>query len=298
MNFFSLFRKTDKTGTESTVNSDELVNDHTEKGTGEDEVTTALSFHPDWNVPKEQEYVFRFHSSELGPLKPSQLSLSGIDIDVEESTGSWLVKAFFRSTVQESITIGEIEIILSGKDEKVYARKEFDFNELGVIPSNSARPWVFIFEKDTQLEEEPPSNDWTLNFNLQSLIPHSLDLDASWEGVVSDEQVKSLEKVVADLPELNKNEVNLTGLQTHLNEDGSLNVVILIRNGSNQTMNLETLPLEILDASNEVVCKGSFNLPPLSVKANTTKPWTFIFPKETVLTDDLDFSRWVARVPQ
>lgn len=63
-------------------------------------------------------------------------------------------------------------------------------------------------------------------------------------------------------------------------------------------MTLENLPLEIVDATGEVVCKGSFNLPPLTVKANTTKPWTFIFPKKTILVEELDLSRWTARVPQ
>lgn len=298
MNFFSLFKKTDKTGKESTVDSTELVDNNTTQDTKDELITTSLSFHPDWNIPQEQEYVFRFHASELEPLKPSQISLSGIDIDVEESSGDWLVKAFFRSSVEEDISIDDVEIILVGSDEKVYARKEFDLNELGVIPSNSARPWVFVFEKNTQVEEAPPASDWSLNFNLQSLAAHSLDIDPSWEDLLSDEQIKTLEKVVEDLPELNKNEVNLTGFQTHLNDDGSLNVIVLIRNGYNQTMTLENLPLEIVDATGEVVCKGSFNLPPLTVKANTTKPWTFIFPKKTILVEELDLSRWTARVPQ
>lgn len=299
MKFLSLFKREEKTGKDSTVDSSEIVQHGNDKPREEGQsVETILSFHPDWDVPKEQEYVFRFLTSELEPLKADQLSLSGISIDVQEGSGTWLVKVFLRSSVQESISIDTAELILSGEDDKIYARKEFNLNQLGVIPSNSARPWVFEFEKPYQLVEEPPTNDWALNFNVQSLVSHSLDIDSSWYDILSEKQIKELEEVVENLPELSKNELNLTGYQTHLNEDGSLNVVIFIRNSYNQTIDLETLPLEIVDASGEIVCKGDFNLPPLSVKGNTTKPWTFIFPKETILKEELDLSRWTARVTQ
>ena len=150
MNLFSFFKKTEKTGADSTVGSEELLDNETvddENG----EVETALSFHPNWVIPQEQEYVFRFLSNELEPLKPYQLSLSGIDIDKDEATGNWVVKAFFRSSVPSEVTMGNVELFLTGKDGKVHAAKEFDFKELGTIPAKSARPWVFVFEKATQL---------------------------------------------------------------------------------------------------------------------------------------------------
>ncbi len=45
-------------------------------------------------------------------------------------------------------------------------------------------------------------------------------------------------------------------------------------------MKLEQIPLIVEDASDEVIAKGGFKLDNLEVKANTSKPWTFIFPKE------------------
>lgn len=297
MNLFSFFRKTEKTGAESAVDSKELI-DNRSNETEEEEVITELSFHPEWMIPQEQQYVFRFLANELEPLKPYQLSLSGIDIDVEEANGNWLVKAFFRSSVPEEITMGNIELLLTDKDGKLCASKNFDFNELGKLPSNSARPWVFVFEKDFQKSEEQPDEGWTLNFNIQSLVPHSLDLDPVWEKSLDAGQKEGLKQLVDNLPKLKPSEVNFTGFQTHFKKDGSLDVAILIRNGHTRSVNLEKLPLEIVDATGQVVCKGTFNLPPLTIKANSSKPWTFTFPKQVITVKKPDFSRWSARVPQ
>lgn len=297
MNLFSFFKKTEKAGADSSVDSEELV-DSSAKNSDDEDIHTTLSYHPEWAIPQEQEYVFRFLANELAPLKPYQLSLSGIDIDVEEANGSWLVKAFFRSTVPQEITVGEIELLLSDKDGKQQASKTFNFEELGTIPPNSARPWVFVFEKNFQHVEEPPTEGWTLNFNVQSLAPHTLELDPAWENSLTAEQKDHLKQIVANLPKLKPSEVNFTGFQTHFKDDGSLNVSLLVRNGHSRTVNLEKLPLEIVDAKGRVVCKGSFDLPPLSVQANASKPWTFTFPKEVIEVENPDFSRWTARVPQ
>ncbi len=92
--------------------------------------------------------------------------------------------------------------------------------------------------------------------------------------------------------------MNFTGFQKQLKEDGSLAVGLFVRNGHAKEIKLEKLPLEIIDAQGQTVCQGTFNLPPLSVKANTSKPWTFTFPKENIKLTNPDLSRWTARIPQ
>lgn len=297
MNPFSFFRKTEKKGADSTVDSDQIIQSKTEEK-NTDEVETTLSYHPDWEVAQEQEYVFRFLSNELEPLKPNQLSLSGIDIDVDATNGSWLVKAFFRSSLPDEITVGEVGLFLLDKDGNIQAEKEFDFNELGNIPPKSDRPWVFVFEKNTQLTEVPPAEGWKLAFNIQSLVPHSLDLEPSWEEALSEEQKEGLRQLVDSLPKLDKDEVNFTGFQARFNSNDGFDVSLFVRNGHSKEINLEKIPLEIIDAAGQTVCSGSFDLPPLSVKGNTSKPWTFTFPKELIQVDNPDLSRWTARVLQ
>jgi len=297
MGLFSIFNKTKKTGADSTVQSTELINGNA-ADSSEKLVQTTLSYHPEWTVPKEQQYVFSFLSNELQPLKPNQISLSGIDIDVNERSGEWLVKAFFRSSLAKQIKMGKVELLILSEDGTVLAAKEFNLEELGEIPARSDRPWVFAFEKSTQKVAEKPVDGWKIAFNVQSLVPHQLDLAPTWDEALAQDQKDALSKIVKSLPKLKEREVNFSGFQAKPQEDGSIAISVFIRNGHSQHITLEQLPLELLDASGELVARGSFKLDSLQVKANTTKPWTFIFPAEMVLIQDADFSKWTVRVPQ
>lgn len=301
MGLFDFFKKSDKVGAESAIDSKQLLKDTKQSGANRD-VITKLSFHPQWNVPQEQQYVFNFLANELQPLKPNQLSLSAINIEENPRNGAWNVKAFFRSSLPEAIELGEIELFILDKDDKRLASKMFNFNDLGVIPAESARPWVFEFDKNSiedGVEEPPKEEGWKIAFNLVSLRGHQLDLDDTWKKQLPKEQQEALAKVVQDLPKLGKTEVNFTGLQAKLQDDESLHVSIFIRNGNDKAINLEQLPLEIIDARGVQVAKGSFKLDPiLTVQPNSTKPWTFIFPAQLVNAADMDLSRWTARVPQ
>ncbi|MDN4606753.1 accessory Sec system S-layer assembly protein [Sporosarcina highlanderae] len=297
MKLFSMFKKTEKTGSDSTVDSGEILENavHSDET---DDVETQLSFHPEWVLSQEQEYVFRFLSNELEPLKPNQISLAGVDIDVEKADDSWLVKAFFRSSLDQAISMGPVELLLLDDKGEVIASQEFNLSELGEIPARSARPWVFVFTKQNTFLEEPPKENWKLAFNVQSMVPHKLELEQAWEDGLSAEQKDALEKVVERMPKLKPREVNFAGFQVKKQDDGSIAVSLFIRNGHSKQISIEKLPLELLDATGDLVARGSFNLAPLEVKANTSKPWTFIYPKEMVQKENPDFTKWVIRVPQ
>lgn len=300
MGLFSFFKKSDKLGQENTIDSKDLLqNIKVENTDNNQDVVTKLSYHPDWEVPQEQKYIFNFLANELEPLKPNQLSLSSISIEEDMRSKKWQVRAFFRSSLSQAIELGEIELFIMDKNDELLASKKFDFAALGTIPAESARPWVFEFEKSTIKVDEVPEDGWKIAFNLVSLRGHQLELDPTWEKQLPEAQKEELAKIVKTLPKLGETEVNFTGLQAKLADNGNLNVSIFIRNGHNKAINLEQLPLEIIDATGKQIAKGSFKMDPiLTVQADSTKPWTFIFPAELVDAKDADLSRWTARVTQ
>lgn len=125
MGLFSFFKKSDKLGQENTIDSKDLLENIKVENTDDDrDVETKLSFHPDWDVPQEQKYIFNFLANELEPLKPNQLSLSSISIDPDPRTGKWLVRAFFRSSLAEEIELGEIELFIMDKNDELVATKD------------------------------------------------------------------------------------------------------------------------------------------------------------------------------
>lgn len=298
MKLFNFFKKTEAKAKNKAIESYELLANHkANQKKSTEEVDTPLSLAEDWDISQEQLYVFQFLSNDLEPLKQNQLSISGIDLEQDEQ-GNTVVKAFVRQTLDEAIELGEVELLLLDEKGELIASQRFDLSELGTLPARTARPWVFVFNKENVEVDEVPEENWTIAFNVESMMPHRLDLDEAWEKALSQEQKDSLAKVIEGLPKLQPKEVNIIGFQITEQEDQSLAVSLFVRNGHTKRINIEQMPLEILDANQKVVAKGSFDLAPLSVKANTSKPWTFIFPKEMVDLQDADLSRWTAKIPQ
>ena len=136
-------------------------------------------------------------------------------------------------------------------------------------------PFIFTFEQETITDADLSQTDWELAFELES--KHILDLDPSWEAQLPEASKEALRNFVDNLTPPHDGEMNFLGLQAARKENGDLHTTLLIRNGCKDNIQLEQLPLHIEDATGAVVVKGAFTLPNLEIKANTTKPWSFVF---------------------
>ncbi|MED0660837.1 accessory Sec system S-layer assembly protein [Bacillus smithii] len=296
---FPLFRKKKKEdiqleGLTNTIDSAELV-DSPQQGDQDSEVKTELSIHPLWNVSKEQYYVFRFLNNELPTLKPNQLSLSGIQW--EETSEGLSVTAFIRNSLKKPIQLEEVPLILLDENREVVAKHTFNLHDAGEIPAESSRPWTFVFPKESLLKDHLQKEGWTLAFDL-STKQHQLDLEPSWEQSLPDEEKKKLQQLVSQLEPPKKNELNFMGLEAKMLQSGDLAVTLLIRNGYEKAIQIQQLPLRIIDANDAIAAEGQFNIGQLEIKPNTTKPWTFIFPKNNIKKSAPDLSSWKAVVIQ
>lgn len=279
---------------DSTVSAEELLNEVQEESSNE-EVETELSLHPSWKLDEEQVYVYRFMNNEHPPLKPNQISLGGFELNKLEHEVA--VGAFVRNSLNKKINFNNTTILLIDENGRKIGRKEFDLSSVGEIPARSSRPNVFIFnKKDLFIPlEEVPTEGWSLAFELKKPAQkHTLDLAESWEKSMASDEVESLQKYTESLEPPKAGEVNFLGLKAEQNENGDLHVTMLIRNGSEKGINLQQLPLHVEDATGEVVARGGFQLDDFDVKANTSKPWTFIFPRAMIDKEELDLSRWKA----
>ncbi|NEU30275.1 accessory Sec system S-layer assembly protein [bacterium LRH843] len=288
--------KPELAGQESTVSSEDLLNETSELA--EDDIQTELSIHPKWNLAKEDFYAFQFLSMECPPLKPNQLSLSGISL-MPESETAYRVTAFVRNSLDKAITLEETTLVLLNEDGTILGRKAFDLRDIGEIPAKSSRPWHFQFTHKDLFTTDLPATGWTLAFQLKpSEKKHALDLAESWEKSLAKESKEQLQKMVENLEPPKAGEVNFMGIQAKTDDKDALHITMLIRNGADKNVTLEQLPLHVQDASGDVIAEGGFKLEDFTVKANTSKPWTFIFPKEMVKKEELDLSRWKAYSPQ
>jgi accessory Sec system S-layer assembly protein len=296
----SLFKKKNlnKTGEDTTVSSEELLNETVDQGS-EDEVETKLFYSPAYEPAQELKYVYQFLNLELSPLKPNQISLSGVDLKQDEAEGAVIVTAFVRNSLSKAIQLQEMPLLLLGADGEKLARKVFDLSVVGEIPAKSSVPWLFSFGSgDLLVDSELPKTGWKLAFELKTQKKHALDLEESWANSLPEEDKARLHQLVDGMAAPKPGEVNFMGLQAKKSDDGNLHVTMLIRNGSDKNIQLQQLPLEVVDASGEVIAKGGFALNDFEVKANTSKPWTFIFPRSLVKKEEIDLSVWKAYPPQ
>jgi accessory Sec system S-layer assembly protein len=291
-------------GKDSTVSSKDLLEQSTTAQTVQNEETVEatetevneiypkLSFHPLLHIEDENRYVYHFLNNELPPLKPNQVSLSAINI--EEDAGGALVSAFVRNSLPKSILLQDVVLLLISEDRELLGRKPFNLEELGELPASSSRPWKFYFEREFLLKEELPTTGFQLAFDLSAGV-HRLDLDPSWEERLTEEQKDELSNLVSTLPQLGENEVSLYPVSANRDQEGNLLATLLIRNGSKQAVDLQALPLELINENLETIVVGSFTLPPLTILPNTSKPWTFIFPADMI--QNPEFTRWTVKIP-
>ncbi|MFA9559347.1 accessory Sec system S-layer assembly protein [Evansella sp. AB-rgal1] len=281
-------------GKESVVSSEEVLEQSTTSE--EEEVTTQISFHPEWNLAQEDIYAFQFLNMELPPLKPNQISISGISM-VQTEEG-YAFTAFLRHSLNKAIKLETTKIALLDGNDQLIGRKAFDLTNVGELPAASSRPWTFVFTEKDLLKNDIPVQGWKLAFVLEETKEkHSLDLDSTWKKSLDSAAKKQLKDLVDRIDPPKKGEVNFLGVQAKFTADDSLHVTLLIRNGGNKSINLEQIPLQVEDANGDIVAKGGFKVGKLEVKANTSKPWNFIFPPAMVVKRDADFSRWKAYAP-
>lgn len=294
----ALFRKKAKSNDVLAEEKQETVEEKVELAE-DGTVRTTLVFHPEWEHSPQEKYIYQFQHQQLPKLKPNQISISGFKLEAYDN--DLFVTAFLRNTLEKPIKFETIDLLLLDENDQTIARQNFDMEDLGELPAMSCMPWSFLFSEDYIFAEELPQGDnWKIAFELKNgrKQEHSLDLAESWENQLSDEQKNHLEKLVSGLPKLNPGEVNFMGLEAKLNDDPSLAVTVLIRNGSDKNIKLEQIPLIVEDAAGEVVAQGGFRLEDFEVKANTSKPWTFIFPGQLVSKEQPDLSSWKVYPPQ
>lgn len=289
-----IFKEGKKKGRDSVISSSQLL------GT-EDNINNTknikpnLYFHPSWNeVSQEQKYIYQFLHKSLPTLQENQISLAGIESKKHEN--AYYITTFIRSSVKHSIQFETLTLSLLNKDGETCARQEFDLSLLSEIPSNVNMPWTFVFEENSITGATLSTEDWQLVFDLKG--KHSLDLDPIWQEKLSESAIMKLQEIITNLTPPAEDEINFLGLNAAVEENGDLNATILIRNGYNQNITLEQLPLHISDCSGAVVAKGVFTLTDFQIKANSTKPWTFTFSADSVSKETIDLSKWKAFIPQ
>lgn len=289
---------------ESILSASDTAQSHQEESQVQDAssgVITTLSLHKSWEekLSPQEKYSLSFMAQELPPLQAGNISLAGTAL-VPHDEGIE-VTAFIRNSSDEPVHLNEMKLVILFGDQELFTRQTFDLSEIGEIPPRSARPWSFVFDREHFMKVDVLLANWKIAFELaekKMVLPQQLELEESWIKELSEEQKTYLIQLAKNLPPLKEGEVNIQSVQLRRSSEGDLHVMLLIRNGSAQSLSFEKLPLALFDASGDKVAEGLFELDGLTVNANTSKPWVFIFPPASIQKEAPDLSRWKVSVPQ
>ncbi len=292
INFLKNRFKNDQSFDEDAVDSEGFTD--VQQTPADTQIYPKLSVHPEWKVSDEDEYVFKYLNTQMQPLKPNQLSISGYDLSIINR--KLIVDVFIRSSLPKSVRLKKSTILLLNNDHEKIAQKEVELKNAGTLPSNASRPWTIEFERKDFLKdvyELSFEDGWKVVFELtKPSNEHSLSLDYIWREKMTFDDIEKLEKYVASLPLPTKDELTFHGLHATFSQTGELHATILIRNGSDKDYRLKYLPLRFEDASQQIVGERGFSLQDFVVKTNTSKPWTFIFPKPSLTDYEADLTEW------
>lgn len=240
---------------------------------------------------KQKEHYQKLHD-DLPKMKSNQLNLTAAEIEITDSSNI-KVHAFVRSTVEKSIDLQTAKLFLVDQDSKIISEKTERFIGLDTIQPYTSQLFIIEFV-DTNIESLNPDEmkNWALAF--ESNLKHHIDYSDLDESKISESTKKTLYEIIEQTP-LNENELSFMGFDATVDDEKNIHVNLLIRNGTNDNLDIKQLPLKFYDATGDLTAQGTFKINHVTVLANTSKPITLVFPASSVLKEKIDLSNWSIR---
>ncbi|GAA0338307.1 hypothetical protein GCM10008967_30730 [Bacillus carboniphilus] len=113
-----------------------------------------------------------------------------------------------------------------------------------------------------------------------------LKFEASWDKAISEQDREQILNVFKETHP-NGHDVEFTPLWQAVNHKGELLVTVLVQNYSGNDVDFHNKKLRYT-VNQEMVAAHTFTIPALVVEGETSMPWTFIFPVESLKNSDFE----------
>ncbi|GED67557.1 hypothetical protein BRE01_12590 [Brevibacillus reuszeri] len=171
-----------------------------------------------------------------------------------------------------------------GKDPKDRSNEELKKE----IQEESKIEATELKESEVEIEEAESAPQ---NTNSGNLIHTELSLHPMWEQELDAEKIYTLRFLQAELPDMVRGLVSVTGFSMVPNPNG-LVVAMFFRNSTDRTVRIKNIRLAIY-LDDEPFARMRVDLSDIGpIPAHTSRPWEILFPEESYLHDNFSFSRW------
>jgi SLAP domain-containing protein len=215
---------------------------------------------------------------------------SEVEPEEQENYKAKVIGELYRVTAEVLQKLDQLEGYSVQGSSNMYERIRWPIRtEQGVSDAfvyvNSSLP----IEEDQQIL----SGDWKA-YQRSKEYPHTLVLHETWERAVSDKDRELFHELFYDASSPKVDYITFLAVRAGINYEGNLFATVLIQNGKKKDVIMDNIPLVFEDA-HSMVAEYRFAIKDVVVNANTSTPWTFIFPKETIKKDNIDLSSWTLR---
>ncbi|GGA20895.1 SLAP domain-containing protein [Psychrobacillus lasiicapitis] len=262
---------------------------------------TEIDFSTDWEIPAQEKYIFQYFHQQLADLEANQLHVHGVKLYTVND--GIVVTAIIRHSLPKKLRLEQVVLVVKDKEGKELAKKQFDMELFGELEACTARPWNFLFERDDLLvpyEEIQNEMDFEMAFEYYEKVVKDFELylDENWSNGLTEDQKGYVHNLVASLEPIKENEISVVGFHFHETEE-AVNVYIIIRNAFAQSLTIENLPIQLFDATGDLVCKLGFPIGEFEIASKQARPLSLSFSKEVFMKVSPDFSAWkIEMIPQ
>ncbi|WP_170291963.1 SLAP domain-containing protein [Heliobacterium mobile] len=216
------------------------------------------------------------------------------------------VAAFLMNGLPRPVRFEQIPLKLTDRSGQVLLGYQvFDMSNVPEIPANGVLPIEFNFSQDNIFTEKIFQDDWKLSFEMENLTARistpqpvqAMVIEGLNIGEISEDQRQLLEGFLVRLPQIKEGELNFAAVQCSF-QDGALEALLLIRNGTARDVHFAQLPLALRDAQSQEVAQAVFTPENLVIRARSARFHRFVFGPEHLLGASPDLSRWSVYVPQ
>ncbi len=220
------------------------------------------------NIPKGQnvsslkERIFQEELDNINEIKPlgeNQINLATTYILKKENELE--LGIFIRNTMKSSLSLETIDLAVQSSKGDIIATVQCDLKGLGAMPSCTGTPYTLkfslnegtIYNKDEEYKVIFVNGDELKGFRSVETEIENMPIDISFE------EEEALISFAKTLTTLKKDEVNISIFDIIKTDNGGIDITLLIRNGYNKNIELNRLPITIMNYNNYPICKHVFN---------------------------------------
>ncbi|MDX5980040.1 SLAP domain-containing protein [Exiguobacterium profundum] len=199
-------------------------------------------------IPKEDEYVFRYHAKRLPNLMENQVSIELLHAErIDEGMST---VALFRNTLPSSFEIDELPVLLLDEHHLPLGRKVLSRIDLPKFEPWTSKPVYLHFFPNELFSEVELSDTLRLVFQMNPIDPLQVISD-EMRAQFSLSEWRQLMRTNISTPPVGENEFNLMLVSVE-KEETDVKATILLRNGYDRHLNVEKLPLELVSGEDVV----------------------------------------------